>query len=698
MPRATLIARMSRKFWKVFGTVAALVVVLGLLFVVAFIFNPFEGSIADIRELVPRQSDYFVRKTDLREDFTEFPEPVFWNDFAASASWRDLRNGPAYVGLQRDAKIEEAVAGLRQVSDQIRQATGGSASLLGDALGSELVLAGKFGKTAADPGAYCAYLRISWKVRFAWGLLEWESVRQNLATQGIPIERREDGTFAIRSGSPDQVLIARFLDCLLVSNNEEFLNESIQYAKGFAETESFRGTYQYRDGIEAPLREWESEVGIAANAVEFYLRPDQLFARTTWDDGWPDPRHPDDMNQRVLATFLSLSGWTFLTGSAIFEGGGGFGDPDSLTLLSRIELNSNMHSPFQREFFRAEAQDRSEWLQPFLTMVPERACAAAAMRMPACDFLQEMYQAVAPELRRELDQLIARTGKFQSVSNLIDSLRTALQSRTGFVFHQKRSLGDHPDGRPIESFEPTPAPHVAWVFWIDPRNRTPLEELYKFLSDYREILGFTAAYDLPILGAGGGDAAREFINPNIPGTGEIAILLYGNFFVVSNSGPLVRDMALARLKGTNVLALRDYEVFDREIASQLNGFVYLQGERLAEVAQDYLDALDSGDSMPDPEWAMGARPTVEREVLRREFPSSRAVGSLRRDERERFDQLVASEMGRRWAAEKDRYVAADRQSYRQVQALTRMFSSAFLQVELEPQFMDLKSRILFRFR
>jgi hypothetical protein len=175
MPRATLIARMSRKFWKVFGTVAALVVVLGLLFVVAFIFNPFEGSIADIRELVPRQSDYFVRKTDLREDFTEFPEPVFWNDFAASASWRDLRNGPAYVGLQRDAKIEEAVAGLRQVSDQIRQATGGSASLLGDVLGSELVLAGKFGKTAADPGAYCAYLRISWKVRFAWGLLEWES-------------------------------------------------------------------------------------------------------------------------------------------------------------------------------------------------------------------------------------------------------------------------------------------------------------------------------------------------------------------------------------------------------------------------------------------------------------------------------------------------------------------------------------------
>ena len=153
------------------------------------------------------------------------------------------------------------------MSDQIKQASGGFSSLLTDVVGSELVLAGKFGKTPADRGAFCAYLRTSWKVRFAWGLLEWDSVRQKLATQGVPIERREDGTFAIRSGTPDQILVARFLDCLLVSNSEEFLEESIQYAKGFAETESFRGTYQYRDGIAAPLREWEAEVGIAANAV-----------------------------------------------------------------------------------------------------------------------------------------------------------------------------------------------------------------------------------------------------------------------------------------------------------------------------------------------------------------------------------------------------------------------------------------------
>jgi hypothetical protein len=331
-------------------------------------------------------------------------------------------------------------------------------------------------------------------------------------------------------------------------------------------------------------------------------------------------------------------------------------------------------------------------------MVPERACAAAAMRMPACDFLQEMWQAIDVDLRRDVDQMVARTGKYQSVSHLIDSLRTALQPRTGFVFHRRRDIGNHPDGRPIESFEPTPAPHVAWVFWIDPRNRTPLEDLYRFLSDYREVLGFTAAYDLPVKGASGGDAAREFINPNIPGTGELAITLYRGFFIVSNSGPLIRDMALSQEDSKNVLALRDFEAFDQEIASRLNGFVFVQGERLAEVVQDYLDQLESGGEAPDAGWAVGVRPQVEREILRREFPSARAVGSLQGGERQRFDRLIDEEMRRRWASERDRYAAADRGRLQQMKALVSLFSSAFLQVTLTPQFMDLKARALLKFR
>lgn len=684
---------MRSKFWKILGIALALLIVLTLLFVVAFIFNPFEGSLRDIRELVPRDADFFVRKTDLKDDFSDFPEPAFWAELSQSPSWRVLRGGPLVADLQRDVRIEQVVADLRRASDELDRASGGFAGLVEDVIGQEVVVAGQFRPPSLQASAYCIYLRVSWKVRFAWGLLEWDSVRQSLAQQGTLIERQADGTMVVGPGSAQPLYIARWLDCLMVSNDEEFLDRSVEYAKGATGEDSFAGTYLYRDGIEAPIRTWEEMTGIRANAVEFYLQPQRLFELTTWDDGWPDPRHPDDINQRVLASFLNLSGWTFLTGSLIFESGIGFDAPDSLTLLGRVELNSNMHTGFQREFFRAEPQDRSEWLSPFLTMVPERACAAAALRMPAGDFLQEMFQAIDTELRRDIDQMVSRTGKYQNVSQLIDSLRPALQPRIGFVFHRKREIGGG-----IETFDPSPAPHVAWVFWIDPRLRKPLEDLYAFMTQYSSSLGFDKAYDLAIMGGGGGDAAREFVNPNIPGTGEIALLLYGNFFVVSNSGPLIRDMALSRLQGRNVLALRDYETFDQEMDKRLNGFVFVRGEPLAEVVQDYLDFLDSDAAAPDVEWAYGVRAQVEREILRREFPSARAVGSLQGQERKRFDELVDAEIRRRWANERDRYVQADRAAYRQLQALMRTFSSAYLQVTLEPRNMDFKGRVLVQYR
>ena len=85
--------------------------------------------------------------------------------------------------------------------------------------------------------------------------------------------------------------------------------------------DSFGRSASYHDGVEKRLRDWENMVGEPANAVEFYMRPDRYFPLVDWDDGWPDPRHPDDMNERVMASFLNLQNWLFLTGSAIFEHG-----------------------------------------------------------------------------------------------------------------------------------------------------------------------------------------------------------------------------------------------------------------------------------------------------------------------------------------------------------------------------------------
>ena len=72
---------MRSKFWKILGISAALLAILALLFVVAFIFNPFEGSLPDIRELVPRDADYYVRKVELKDDFATYNR--IWAEFFA---------------------------------------------------------------------------------------------------------------------------------------------------------------------------------------------------------------------------------------------------------------------------------------------------------------------------------------------------------------------------------------------------------------------------------------------------------------------------------------------------------------------------------------------------------------------------------------------------------------------------------------
>ncbi len=675
----------SKKFWKVLGSAVALFVALLLLFVVAFIFNPFEGSLPDMREVVPRDVDFFVRKLDLRDDFATFPEPKFWKEFADSSSWQQIRNGPAYRDLARDVDVDQLVAGLQRADKTIRDSSGGFVGLLPDIIGNELIVAGKFGTPSLQATHFCAYTRVSWKLRFAWGLLQWDSVRSGIAEPKITL--RADGTLEVRPTGGQPMFVGRYLDCLMVANDDDLLKRSLDLARGQSGADSFGGSSYYRDGVEARLQQWSQNVGVEPNALELYVRPDQLFPITTWDDSWPNPQSPDDMNQRVLASFLNLRGWRFLTGSLIFEG-----DPTSVTMLGRIELNRNMHTGFQAEFFKAEPQDRHEWLDPFLSMVPETACAAAALRMPAGDFLHEMFQAVDPDLRREIDQALVRTGQYDGVNDLIEKIRPALKPRTGFVFHKTRPIGGG-----IETFEPSPAPHVAWVFWIDDRFRKPLQDLYQFMTQYSAALQFKSAYDLDVTGGQSGDAAREFTNPNIPATGEVAILLYRDFFVVSNSGPLIRDMIRARLSGRNVTQLPDYRQFQLELAPKLNGFVFVQGPRLVEVVEDYQQFLETSSSEPDQGWMLSVRPTVEREVLRRDYPSYTSVAALPRTLRDEFDRKVVQDMQQRWTREKSQVVAGDREKLAQLRALASTFSSSFLQVTLDPQWMQWKSRTLFSF-
>ncbi|MHC5063519.1 MAG: hypothetical protein ACYTG5_06045 [Planctomycetota bacterium] len=678
---------MRKKFWKILGVSTAILATLLLLFVVAFIFNPFEGSLADMRELVPRNIDYFVRKTDLSEDFSEFPQPHFWEDLGASRGWRNFRQRRSYGDLVESPgglgdALEQLEDAARQVSDT------GLLDLLDDFIGTEVIVAGQLVPPSLQTSEFCLYTRVSLSARFAWGLMQWGSVQEQMRSQGLNLTAQEDGSMVLDLPG-QQLFIARYLDCVMVSNSAEILDESLALAESsLGGSEGFGGSADYRDGVQGRIREWEANTGVErANAIELYARPDQLLPMIPSLENWPDPRHPTDWNQRVLASFLNFSGWRFLTSSLIFE-------EDSLTVLGNVDLNRNEHTAFQSEFFKADAQERSNWLEGFLAMVPgEESCAAAALRMPAGEFLAEMHDAMEPDLKTILDEGLRKSGKYENTRDLIDKLRPSFLDRTGFVFYPTREETD------LQVNEPSPAPLIAWVFWIREGAREPIRDFYEFLQQNYINLGFTSAHNLPVSELQGGDMARAYANANITGTGAVSILIYGKFFVVSNSDYLIRYMIKARANQNSLLEQPDYvKYFEPELQDRVNGFMFVNGKRMERVIDDYLSFLERSLDEPDPSWLQSTMAQYEGQVFRNKYRQYQSIQRIPESIKEQFGEDVYQAQRAAWGSARQGFMAADRESLLQAKGLCSLFSSAYVQLKLNPQAMTFTSRFLMDYR
>lgn len=693
---------MRSKLLKRLGIGLLTVFLLVLIGITAFVFDPFEGSVDDVRRIVPRDVDFFVRKTGLNDDFSEFPEPVFWTELKQTEEFRRLATGP--TGLDLGPDLEDFAVQMRDIDAQLGDGSGGLVSLLGDTIGDELIVAGRFAGKDLDETALCVFLRVSWKVRAGWGLVEWESTRDSVAESGGPqMTMRDDGVLEIVPQGGEPSYAARYRDCLMVANDEKLLLDSLRLAEDGGE--SFGQSGFYLDDITGQLESWRERTGVSVgdtNALEMFVRPIALFERTEFDDGWPDPNHPESIEQRIFASFLNLRGWKHLTGGLVFEDVGG---QNSLTMLGDIRLDPNEHTSFQADFFRSESQQRDKWLDPFLKLVPRDSCAAAALRVPAGDFLQQMVRAADQDLVSEVDGMLKQTGTYSSLDDLIRQIQQPLDPRIGVVFKRKQdpnkfgfSGAPGQEFQKIESFDPDGSPDFAWVFWLDDRmGNSKLQGLINYLDQNQRTFGFRR-YNLPIK-ENSGVYAREFANNNIPGTGEIVTCLFGTeFFVLSNSGPLVVDMVNAYLDGRNLKSSAVYsDKVEPELDRKLNGFMYFDGARLDEVVEDLIEFERSASADPSPDWMVEVRPTIERDVLRKSFPGIRSRARLQGDQVTKFEELVVAEMKRQWPSVAEQQLGESIRSMREDQALFRLLEAGFVQLEMEPRALRWQGRALFRF-
>lgn len=699
------------KFRRLLRTLAiglgALVVLLGLL-IIAFVYNPMEGSVADLRDVVPRGVDFFVRKEGLADDFDEFPAPRFWPALAEAPGFAQIEKGPALRGVFPQG----VAAALQEVTDQVarlQQDSGGQLDVLRDLIGTELIVAGyqqDYGAQPPRPLAapwWCVYTRVSWRIRAAFGVFGLGIGRDQLAQNGVEITPDGD-RFSIKlRGNPGTFWCQRHLDVVMFSNHQGLLEQTQRLLDGNRDEEPLGKMAAYTDAVVGRTQRWADLNSVFdPEVVEFVAEPSAFDGFRRFAASWPNPTRQDSMNERVLASFLNLKGWRQLAGALLFA-------DQSLSVTGQVLLNSKQHTPFQGSFYKAEKQRREEWLDPFLAMVPDSACAAAALRMPAGEFVQAMFQSLEPPEQELLNEPIRRSTlqnqPLNGMLDLIGRISVALLPRTGFVF-RKNVPDTQRDKETGELLVPvtarSPMPQVAWVFWLRPGMGQVIDDTVKMLMNNYAAFGFRKMYHLHVPYAGNNlpEPVTEFCNPQIPATGEVAMIVFRDFFVVSNSGPLIKDILRTRYQADgqrSIRSLEEFATFERELPGELNGLLWLRGKALGEVMDDYRNFAEVSSELPDPEWMMQSRPAMEEQVRRTRFaqyPSKASMPKSMLEPGGDFDNAVVAALHEKWKQQRSSFTAADREQMVQLRAFADLIHSGYLQLELENNYIRFQGKLL----
>ncbi|HEX6813241.1 MAG TPA: hypothetical protein VF384_16590 [Planctomycetota bacterium] len=700
-------SRMRRLLRNLGIAVAAFVVFL-LLFVVAFIFNPFEGSLPQVPDIVPRDINFFVRKQRLADDFTAFPEPRFWSELAEARGFTDLTNGSVAQDWRR-AGLDRSLQQARDAMQRVQTDSGGWLDLMRDLIGTEVVVAGYVQDySQSDPRPlpepwWCCYTRVSWRVKAGFGLARFGFVQDRLRSQGVDLASDGDLLVAKLPGMAGPLYCKRHLDVLMIGNHKLLFEKAQRLLDGNREEETIGQMPAYTDGAVKRIERW-ADVNSAdpANVIEFVVEPNAFDGFRRLATSWPNPQNKDSMNERVLASFLNLKGWLQVTGGILF------GD-QVLAATGQVGLNSKQHTPFQSSFYREEQQRREDWLDPFLAMVPDNACAAAAMRMPAGEFLHAMFEALEEGDKNRFNEAVRKATfagtPLNDVRDLIERIRVAFLQRTGFVF--RRNLPDTTRDEKGELMVPvtarSPMPQVAWVFWLSPNRSQLVQELVTMLHSYYRGFGFIKPYHLkvPFGDSQLPEPVHEFTNPWIPGTGEIAMIVFREFFVMSNSGPLIRDILRTRYGAQtgakSARELPEFESAKRELPAELNGMIWLHGESMLPVIDDYITFAAADSELPDPEWMMQSRPAAEEHVRRTRFPQYPSKASMPKsmtDQGGDFDLAVVGHLREMWQKERTNFTAADREYMKQLRALAQMVKAACVHVQLENNYIRFQARVM----
>jgi hypothetical protein len=208
------------------------------------------------------------------------------------------------------------------------------------------------------------------------------------------------------------------------------------------------------------------------------------------------------------------------------------------------------------------------------------------------------------------------------------------------------------------------------------------------------VFNFHPVYHLRIEGLP--EPVTEFCHPQLPGTGEIAMIVFNDFFALSNSGPLIKDILRARYTVGGVRPMiqdETYQRIERELPTSLNGFVWLQAANLLPVLDDYRRASEALNKDPDPEWMQHNFAAAEDVVRRQQYPRYQSKASMPPALRDgEFKDAVINYLRDQWSKGASGLSTADLPSIDQLRAMARLLDAAYLEVDLEDNYIRFQGK------
>ncbi len=498
------------------------------------LFPPFEGKFkADVAGLIPRNVDVYLARADLEAAFDEFPtlavaeqlkDNTALNAFLESAEW------------QKFDESKKLTVNLDKIRKQLDQLPLGI-ELLDIAAGEEVALAANFTGEGMDGTEWAIYARASRYGKLGVSALKHAKL---LGLEKRGINAAESGGIISLSGGQIQktIHVTRILDIIVAGTSRRLVEQAVEL-EGARSEGSLLLAAPYADSIASVTRN-DKKRDIE---VQYNLRK----MRDQWGltDPWLDPK-----SERFLPAFLGrllpVAAIRRLLGIVDFDEG--------LNLNLSGEFSSELMTAEQERIYRAKEFDHNEVLQ-VATYVPDDATLFSYLRAPIATILNLVVASVEPAAVENLTDSVRAIG-YGSIAEFIQDLDESLFDRVAFVA-RPNDWGDADDTDADGVYVGPPhddTPVFAWAMVAWMKDAKKIEDIREQIAQRGAQIGIqgreagSGGYFLKTIS--GGIKVREFWSPLVPGTGHIAVLIYGENLIISNRYAMIDDMISNRLQKT----------------------------------------------------------------------------------------------------------------------------------------------------